>query len=164
MNKPTLRDWAQIAEIIASLGVIISLVFVASSIERSNSLISAEISDDTYDALRSAQELTLQDPKLLALTELSQQEIDDLEGTDRALYREWVGLHLDQWERLYSRSRDGLISEENSWGWEAYFRLWFARQVTRDLWNELRWRHTTVGFREMLDAELAQQVPMATEG
>lgn len=155
MEKLTLRDWAQVADIFASVGVVISLIFVATSIERSNSLTSAGISDDTYDALRAARELALQDRALLALTQKTLDELEALDGDDRALYREWVILYVDEWERLYSRERDGLIRRENMVGWNDYFRHWFRRHVSPDIWTDIRWRSTSKGFRELLDEEMA---------
>ena len=157
MGKLTLRDWAQLAEIAASVGVIVSLVFVALSIERNTSLASAQISDSTYDALRSARELLLQDPALLAMTLMEREELTNLDELEKARYREWVVLHLDEWERLYSRKRDGLIRSENLEAWDEYFRQWFMRYVTPDIWNEIRWRATSEGFRDLLDAEMRKR-------
>ena len=156
MGKLRLKDWVQFSEILASVGVIVSLVFVAISIERGNSLTSAEISDDTYDALRVAQVLVLQDRTLLALTQKDLVELGGLDGTEKALYQEWVALYVDEWERLYSRQRDGLIQSENMEGWNEYFRQWFRRHVSPEIWFAIRWRHTTEGFRELLDAELVR--------
>jgi len=159
MAKFGLRDWAQIAEITASVGVIISLVFVAVSIERSNSLTSAEMSDDTYVALRVARELALQDRELLVLTQLDKEDLRHLDGIGLALYKEWVILHLDEWERLYAREQDGVIQSKNLEGWYEYFRIWFKRHVPPEIWNEIRWRHTTDGFKESLDAEMSESEP-----
>lgn len=154
MSKLKLQDWSDIAEVAASIGVIISLIFVAVSIERNNSLMSSEMSDVTYSALRSATELVLQDRELLALTQLEKEELSNLHGISLALYREWVTFHLDEWERLYSRERDGIIQSKNMEGWNEYFRLWLKRHVTKEIWNDLQWRHTTEGFRELVDTEL----------
>lgn len=156
MAKLTLRDWAQVAEIAASAGVVVSLVFVAISIERSNSLTSAEMSDDTYVALRAARELALQDEELLALTQLEKDELDELEGIELARYIEWATFYLDEWERLYARKQDGVIQGMNFDGWDEYFRNWFKRRITRDIWSEMRWRHTNNGFKELRDAELGE--------
>jgi len=154
MSKLKLRDWSQIAEISASVGVIISLIFVAVSIERNNSLMSAETSDFTYVSLRSATELVLQDRELLMLTRMERKDLQKLDGANLALYQEWVTIYLDEWERLYSRERDGVIKSENLEAWNEYFRLWFVKHVTREMWNNLRWRITTDGFREVLDAAM----------
>ena len=157
-RKPTpklkLQDWSEIAEVAASIGVIISLLFVAVSIERNNALMSSEMSDVTYAALRSATELVLQDRELLALTQLEKEELSNLDGISLALYQEWVTFHLDEWERLYSRERDGIIQSKNMEGWNKYFRLWLKRHVTKEIWSDLKWRHTTEGFRELVDTEL----------
>ena len=153
MPKLKLKDWSQIAELAASIGVIVSLILVAISIERNNSLMSSQVSDETYAALRTARELILQDPKLLELTQLEEEGLRSLDGSDLALYKEWVTFHLDEWERLYSRERDGIIQSKNMEGWNEYFKLWFKKHVSREMWNDLRWRHTTEGFREFVDAE-----------
>ena len=153
MPKLKLKDWSQIAELAASIGVIVSLILVAISIERNNSLMSSQVSDETYAALRTARELILQDPKLLELTQLEEEGLRNLDGSNLALYKEWVTFHLDEWERLYSRERDGIIQSKNMEGWNEYFKLWFKKHVSREMWNDLRWRHTTEGFREFVDAE-----------
>ena len=154
MAKLTIRDWAQVAEILASVGVIVSLIFVALSINRSNVLTSGEVSDQTYQALREARQLVIQDRSLLALTVKAKEGLGSLDEIEHALYLEWVILHTDEWERLYAREYDGLIRFENFVGWDDYFRLWFERHVTREVWNSIRWRHTSEGFAELRDAEI----------
>ena len=152
MGKLTLRDWAQVAEILASVGVIVSLIVVALSINRSNVLNSEENSNQTYQALREVRQLVVQDRTLLALTLKEKEDLGSLDEIEQALYREWVILHIDEWERLYNRALTS-IQRENFQGWDAYFRLWFEKHVTREIWNNIRWRHSG-GFMELRDAEI----------
>jgi hypothetical protein len=155
LKKLSLGDWTQFAEIAGTIGVIVSLLFVAHSIDENTRRASAQISDGTYDALRVATVLTIEHPRLLSLTMTPRVELDGLQGDDRALYKEWLTLHLDEWERLYARQQNELISRENLAGWNDYFSMWFERQVTPDIWREIRWRHTTGEFREIRDRQVA---------
>ncbi len=159
MSKIKLRDWTQIAEIAGTLGVIISLFFVVHSVNENTKQVSSRISDDSFVALREVRMLAISDPHLLALTVAEKTEIGNFTDIELARYKEWLILHLDEWERLESRRRNGLIEPDNMDGWEEYFRMWFERRVTPEIWEDIKWRHTSGNFRAKRDAEVSGWKP-----
>jgi len=137
-----LPDWAALAEIAGTVAVVISLLFVAHSLERNTAMVSAQVSDDTYDALREIEMFRLGSPELVALTSEDPPSFETLDAGQRELYVSWIALYLDEWERIYSRQEDGLIQPQNLDDWHAYFAAWADRQVSAEIWADIRWRYT----------------------
>lgn len=65
MNKRPLSELASIAEIIASIAVVISLLFVGVQIYKITAVIRASQSNDLYDALREVDLAVLSHPHLM---------------------------------------------------------------------------------------------------
>ena len=140
-----LLDWAALAEIAGTVAVVISLLFVAHNLQRNTATISAQVSDDTYNALREIEMFRLASPELVALTSKNPPSFETLAADQRELYVSWIALYLDEWERIYSREDDGLIRPQNLDDWHAYFADWADRYVTAEIWADIRWRYKT-GF------------------
>jgi hypothetical protein len=139
MRKLELSDWASIAEIIGMAGVIISLVFVAVSLERNTAVISGQTADQIYESSRSIDELMLQDPELLMLTVRGRSEWEELSAPERERYLHWVGMNIDLWEQMIARKNDGLVQPETMTGWNEYFIEFTKRHLTLEMWNEISW-------------------------
>jgi hypothetical protein len=146
-----LPDWAALAEIAGTVAVVISLLFVAHNLERNTATISAQVSDDTYDALREIEGIRLASPELLALTGTGPPAFSALDAGQRELYVSWIALYLDEWERIYSRRDDGLIQPQNLDDWHAYFENWAERYVTPEVWADIRWRYAIGSVGEYME-------------
>lgn len=141
MNKRPLSELASIAEIIASLAVIVSLLFVGFQIYNNTALIRASQSNDLYDAVREVDLVILSHPHLMNAvdkgwagrrSEMSEEEI--------IYYRNYILHNFTIWEQAYSRANDGLMSDEYYGDWETNFSEYFRRGLTpEDLDYVLPW-------------------------
>lgn len=156
-----LPDWAALAEIAGTIAVVISLLIVAHNLERNTAMVSAQVSDDTYNALREIEGIRLATPELVALTSKDPPGYETLDARQRELYVSWIGLYLDEWDRIYSRREDGLIQPQNLDDWHTYFEVWADRYVPAEVWADLRWRYTTGSVGQYMDRKFAG--PSATE-
>lgn len=156
MRKLSLPEWAALAEIAGTVAVVVSLLMVAHNLDRNNSMVSAQISDNTYDALREAELFRLGSTDLLAITSNLPVAWNDLTRNEQELYRSWVYLYLDEWDRLFSRQDDGLILSENLDDWHVYFNVWAEKHVTPDVWEVIRWRYQTGRVGQIMANRLAE--------
>jgi hypothetical protein len=120
MSKLKLSDWASIAEIVGMIGVIISLLFVAASLERNTLTVSGQTADQIYESMRNIDLVVLQDPELLALTKRGHDDWESLSQAQRDRYAQWVGMYLEIYEQIVSRQREGLVLPETMVGWQEY--------------------------------------------
>jgi hypothetical protein len=131
MNKRPLSDWASIAEIIASLSVVISLLFVGVQLHENTTEMRASQSNDLYDAIREVELTVLSNSHLMGAvdkgmggrrSEMSEEEI--------TYFRNYLVQSFTIWEQAFSRANDGLMSSENYLGWEGNFSVYIRQGVT----------------------------------
>jgi len=139
MSKLKLSDWASVAEIVGMIGVIISLLFVAASLERNTLTVSGQTADQIYEAMRNIDLVVLQDPELQALTERGYDDWETLSQAERDRYAQWVGMYLDIYEQLLSRQAQGLVQPETMFGWQDYYSEFAKRKINEGVWAEISW-------------------------
>ena len=153
MRKLRLSDWASIAEISGTIAVVISLLVVAYNLQRNTTALSGQIVNEMYDANREIGQILLVNPELMSIIERGQADTSIFSVSENMQYEQFLGLHLDIWERAISRENEGLIDEQSVAGWHKYYHEFFRRYLTKEMWEELKW--------QWLDSELHQRVNAA---
>lgn len=137
MNKRPLSELASIAEIIASIAVVISLLFVGVQIYNNTAVIRASQSNDLYDAIREVELAVLTHPHLMAAVDKAQHgRRSELSEEEIVYFRNYLSQSFTIWEQAYSRANDGLMSNENYRSWEDNFVEYLRRDVTSE---DLEW-------------------------
>ena len=118
MTKLALRDWASVAEIVGTVAIVISLLFVAYSVNH-NSAVLQSLNDNLlyeYDAQAISDVVT--DPSMAAiLVKLDNGE--QLTAIERERFQQFMYRYLNMWELAHDRYVDGLFPEEKWLGWNA---------------------------------------------
>jgi hypothetical protein len=130
MQKLSLSQWASVAEIGGTVAVVISLLLVAISLERNTAAVSAENSDDLYDAFRQIELVVLNNSELANITIRGAADPDSLSEAETAIYKMWATQYLDLWERTLIREKDGLIQPGTLEGWDEWYGDWVIRHLT----------------------------------
>jgi len=154
MNKLTLRDWAAIAEIAGTIGVVVSLLMVVYSLNQNTVAISGQGVNEIYDGYQQMQLAMIENPDMGLIAKRGMTDYSALSERDQELFRLYISMNLDLWNRLTDREREGLIAPESSDGWHAYFREWTARYVSRALWEREKWGWPDARFRHQVEAQL----------
>jgi hypothetical protein len=137
MRKLNLTEWAAAAEIFGTVAIIVSLIFVAYSVNQNTAAMQASNDNFLYelqfargrDIVSSPGMATLY-AKLRRNEELSEEEYE-------RFY--WDKLQdLSSWELAFNRHRDGLFSTTQWDGWDNYFETTFVGQFPKESWTEVR--------------------------
>jgi hypothetical protein len=148
-----LKQWAALSEIIASLAVVISLVFVVISLERNTREMSAANINDLYDSLREIELAVAMDAEF---TEVVRRVVsghyDDLSEQEAYRYSFYALQHLSIWEQMHARYLDGSISSASYESWREYFRVFTRQSLPESLWRERRDWFNSPGFQSEVDA------------
>ncbi len=155
MKKLTLSEWASVAEIVGAILVVISLLFVAFSLERNTAALSGENDDALFDSIREIGLVVLGDPELVKLTKRGQNDPTSLTALERARYLEWVSVHLDIWTRTIRREQKGLLTAEEASDWHEYYEEFAKRSLTPEMWQELKWNWGNFSIVARIDALMA---------
>jgi hypothetical protein len=141
MKKLSLAEWASIGELMATLAVFVSLVFVVLSINQNTSAIQGSTENILFERSAEAHQLVLSDATLAAI--LAKKEEDpaaELDGADAMRFLKWQLLHLDIWAMAYNRHERELLGTDEWEAWDQYFVQLFsakAERVSRDQWSSL---------------------------
>jgi len=155
MRKLSLSQWASVAEIVGAFAVVVSLVFVIFSLERNTAAITAQVGDASFEAIRELNLNLLNNSELFDITLRAAANVDDLDAIELEKYKLWVHINLDVWEKFYDWDRSGVI-DQNMGGWHDYFSAWTRRHVSKELWEDIKWKFTDPEFNTMVEAALSE--------
>lgn len=155
MRKLSISEWASAAEIVGAFAVVISLIFVISSVDRNTAAITAQVGDASYEAIRELNLELLNNPELFDITLRAASSLDNLDDTELEKYKLWLHINLDVWQRFYDWDQSGVI-DQNTAGWHDYFMAWTTRHITRELWEDIKWKFTDPEFNDQVEAALPE--------
>jgi len=122
MNRLTLRDWAAMAEIAGTIGVVVSLLMVVYSLNQNTVAISGSGVNEIYDGYRSMQIARIENPEMAMIVKKGATDHDSLSEMEQELYILYVSMNLDLWDRMINRESEGLIDPASSEPWHLFSR------------------------------------------
>ena len=143
------------AEIGASVAVVISLIFVVISLERNTAVMQASNDNFIYE-LQFAKTRDIVSSPGLASIYVKQRNGEELSAEEQERFY-WDKLQeISTWELAFNRHRDGLFSTQLWEGWDEYFKASLTEQFPADSWAEVRDFYAE-DFQNHLDAVYAEK-------
>jgi len=141
MNKRSLSNWASFAEIIASIAVVISLLFVGFQVHENTTEMQASQSNTLYDAMRDVDLVVLSNPHLMdAIDKAMNGDRSEMSDEEVVYFRNYLTSVFNIWEQAYYRADDGSMSNQFYLEWEEGFSVYLRNGVTpEDLDFALTW-------------------------
>ena len=118
-----LSDWANVAEIVGAVAVIVTLAYVAVQIEQNTVAVEASTRQGRLDFGWQQAELLITQPGLATLVMEAEQNADDLNAEERLRFYEFTTWRFATWELTFLENTDGLIDEETWAAWNGYYML-----------------------------------------
>lgn len=137
MNKRTIMEWAAIAEIVGTVAVVISLIFVVYSIRQNTEELRLQNSNYLYDMQNAALETMVSEPLLLDVL-AKVEESDNLSSIEQMRLVAFLFQVVNRWEQAYWWHQSGLISDEDWHDWEQVFRINATTWMPLEIWEEMR--------------------------
>ena len=156
MKKLTLGEWASLGEVVASVAVVASLVFVGQSIERNSSEVRAAHLNDIFDATREIELAVAADAEWSRIVEQGRSGAS-LSPVEQYRYDAYVVSTIDVWDQVMERRLDELIAQATIEPWDRYFVQWLQRHVTETDWARIGWQWEGE-LTEKIEANLRSQL------
>ena len=137
MRKLNLTEWAAVAEIIGTAALVISLLFVAYSINQNTAVMHASNDNFLYELQFARVRDIVSSPGMAAIYAKRNQNEDLSEEEQVRFYWDKIQ-ELGTWEVAFTRHRDGMFSTEQWVGWNNYFELALTPQFPAKSWVEIR--------------------------
>ena len=118
-----LSDWANVAEIVGAVAVIVTLAYVAVQIEQNTIAVEASTRQGRLDFGWQQTELLITEPGLATLVMEAELNADDLDKEERLVFYEFTTWRMATWELTYQEHADGLLDVETWAAWNGYFML-----------------------------------------
>lgn len=142
MKKLSLTEWAAVGELIATLGVVISLLFVAYSINRNTEVNQASTENLIFEQHAELANLVMADPSLANILAKMRGATPELTPVEAIRWEKYQMNLLDIWAMAYMRHRDDLLSDDQWKAWDGYFSELFkdgGEKLSRPRWKQLEY-------------------------
>lgn len=142
MKKLTLAEWAAVGEVIGTVAVVISLLFVAYSINRNTETQQASSENILFERHTDLANQFLIDPTLAELMVKKRNGNAELTAAEAIRWEKYELNMLDIWALAYSRYQRDLLSEDQWKTWDRYFTHLFSNEseaISSARWQELRY-------------------------
>ncbi len=140
VKRLDLAGLTAIAEVIGTIGIIVSLVFVAYSINSNTNGMKASQTNVIYEATRQIEMTVASDPEWAGIILQGRSHAEQLSEIDQYRYDAYIVAFVDTWDQLLDRYSDGLMPEGQIDGWNIYFEDWVGRYVKGSDWQRIKWQ------------------------
>jgi len=155
VRKLSLSDWGSVAEIVATVAVVISLIFVVISLERNTAVMQASNDNFIYELQYGRVRDIVSSPGMASIY-VKHRNGEDLSAEEKERFYWDKMQELSTWELAFNRHRDGLFSTKLWEGWNEYFIVSFKPQFSADAWAKVRDFYAE-DFQSHVDAVYAEQ-------
>ena len=136
MRKIQITELAALGEIIASIGVIVSLGFLAYTIERNNEYSQATTDNLMYEMMNGVYEIVVTNPDVASIhVKLANGET--LTAIEQMRHANHLWQHLNIWEMAFDRHQQGMLSNDKWEAWNQSFTIELLAPpfgLPRELW------------------------------
>ena len=137
MRKFTLQDWAAIAEVIGTVAIVVSLVFVVHGLNQNTKTLQISNLNEIYNRTDSTNGDIAASPELASLYV---EKVFGVKGlrVEEAQFAVTMRRELNQWEQFYLWHRDGVIDDADWEVWDAYFAEYLSGNFPKEWWNGIK--------------------------
>lgn len=166
MSKLSLTEWAEIGEVVATIAVVASLLFVAYSIRQNTDALHGASENVLFERHLELVNQFTADPSLAEIMVTMRGEAPTLNEIDAYRWERYKVNLLDIWVLAYMRHQDDLLSDRQWRAWDGYFTDLFANgaeKIDKAFWDRYR-SGFDAGFWAHVNSALSLGSGEATEG
>lgn len=135
MNDSRIRNWAAIAEVIGTVAVVVSLIFVIATVRQNTRALGAAEMNNIWAAWREMSTLPVVNNSELAAIRNKVDGSLPLSPVEKIQWNTYQAGRIDVWAQLYDLYSDGIISAEKWHYWdEGYWRSWHSARY-EEFWS-----------------------------
>ena len=155
MSKLSLTEWAAVSEIIGTVAVVISLIFLAFSVNKNTAVMQASNDNFVYELQFARVRDIVNSPGMASIyVKLNQNK--ELSAEEQERYY-WDKLQeIGTWEIAFNRHRDGVFSTVQWEGWNNFYVSSLTNQFSAESWAGVREWYAN-DFRSHVDAVYASK-------
>lgn len=141
MKPKSLSEWASLAEVVASVAVVVSLVFVGLSIRQNTSALQGATENLIFERHTDLSMQFMLDPSLAALLVKMRSDDPQLSDIEAVRWEKYQLNLLDVWALAFNRHQSDLLADSEWVAWDGFFTDVFSNQaeaLSIERWHEMR--------------------------
>lgn len=163
MKNRSLQDWGVIAEIVAAIAVVLSLLFVAFTIKQNTAALQVAAWERILDRAEQSGQMLAESADLARIVFVGESDPDALTAEEYFRFRHFAGMRFGAWESVYGHYELGRIDLRTWELWHAYYLEILDSPGYRRVWLEVRQGYDPY-FSEILQSTyLAKDPPIETQ-
>lgn len=155
MSKTDIKLYVAVAEIVASVAVVASLVFVVVSLNQNTMAVQASNDNFLYQLEDARMADITSDPEMADVFYRASSG-EELSQAELFRYEYWVLRQLNVWEIAFIRYRDGLMPASQWQSWDESLSSTVISRLAHETWLHYRTGYRSE-FRNHVDAAYAAQ-------
>ena len=152
-KKLNLSEMAALAEVVGTVGVIVSLIFVVVGINRNTIQASAATTQAFFASVREVELEVAANPSWSEIVVKGRKLEVELSDVEQYRYDAYVTSMIDLWDELYLRYQDELTDPITLELWEGWFQDWAKRHISRSTWDRIKWSYAG-GIEKKVEAAI----------
>jgi hypothetical protein len=134
----SLEDLGNIGELIAAIGVIISLVYLAVQIRQNTQSMRAVAYQSISAHIAESNRVVVESPEIAHIMITGEEDLSALSGEERRRFTAHMSSRFRHWDNLYYQYRIGMLDESQWRGFRRLLRYQFQRNPGWvAIWREL---------------------------
>ena len=121
MKKAGIQTVVSIAEIISSLAIVASLIYVAYEFNRSEILTNRDAENIIYQRVLELERLIIENSDLAKIIVKTSENANTLSPEERLQYLAYEHIFYDSWETLWAYHQEDILEHEVWEGWNYWF-------------------------------------------
>jgi hypothetical protein len=156
MRKLDLKDWAALGELVATVAVVVSLIFVVISVDQNTDALQGVNDNALFERHDNFMRIFVEDASMAAILAKKRRGEEPLSDVEAVRWERYRLSLADIWVMAFLRHERGLLDDGHWEAWDLYFRDLFSNQAeafTKSEWAKLRYGYDE-HFWEHVDAAL----------
>lgn len=154
----TLDQFHKLAELLAALAVIISLVFVGLEVRQNTTAVQSSAAQAVHENFAAWYASIQSDSTLLEITTRGMQEYNSLSPTEKGQFIAVFMSFSSHTQNAFYKWLEGSLSPELWRGWELVSMNFFSTQGGKSFWNERGYMFADA-FQEYIGSDLMNRQP-----
>jgi len=121
MKKTGIQTAVSIAEIISSLAIVASLIYVAYEFNRSEILTNRDVENIMYQRVLELERLIIENAELAKIIVKTTDKTKTLTPEEKLQYLAYEHIFYDSWETLWAYHMEDILDDELWEGWNKWF-------------------------------------------
>ena len=150
--KRSLKEYALVAEIVGAIAVVVSLIYVGTSVNQNTDAILVA----NHHALVAMDQDTnawFRDSEFAASFEIAMDDVSNLSPVQSRQFRTYLADKFNAWEFAFLTHNSGMMEDDIWDGWDGYYRLELKQKGHQWYWNSGREGYSPA-FRVYVDSIL----------